>query len=104
MKSVRNSVLFLAAASFALAQPAAAATRSYQALPSSGVSVDRLGAAVGSVESLRRDCDRVDPDERRACEAAGHPFNVVIILAVFGGLLALFAAAGLFGHGKDSTG
>ena len=30
--------------------------------------------------------------------------NALIIILVFGGLLALFAAAGLFGHGKDSTG
>jgi hypothetical protein len=90
MKIVKNTLVSLAAASFLLAQPAAAATRSYQSLPTTGiqqpVTADRAGSPVADAE-------------------AGHGSgNALIILLVFGGLLALFAAAGLFGHGKDSTG
>jgi hypothetical protein len=91
MKLIRNTLAIAAIASFALAQPAAAATRSYESLPHSGVqksvTADRQAAAIGTAEQLN-----------------GHPLNALIIIAVFGGLLALFAAAGLFGSGKDSTG
>ena len=91
MKVIKNALAVVALGTFVVAQPAAAATRSYESLPHSGiqqaVSVDRAGAAV------------TDSDQ-----FAGHPANALIIIAVFGALLALFAAAGLFGHGKDSTG
>jgi hypothetical protein len=91
MKLIRNTLAIAALASFAVAQPAAAATRSYESLPHSGVQQSavsgRQAATVGTSEQL-----------------AGHPLNALIIIAVFGGLLALFAAAGLFGSGKDSTG
>jgi hypothetical protein len=88
MKLVKHTLVSLAAASFLLSQPAAAATRSYQSLPTTGIqqSVDRAGAPIADAEN-------------------GHGSgNALIIILVFGGLLALFAAAGLFGHGKDSTG
>jgi hypothetical protein len=92
MKLMKNTLAIAALASFALAQPAAAATRSYESLPHSGVqqavSTDRQASVVGTAEQLR----------------GGHPLNALIVIAVFGGLLALFAAAGLFGSGKDSTG
>lgn len=86
MKIIKNSLAVVALATFVVAQPAAA-TRSYESLPQSGiqqaVSIDRAGASVADVENLD-----------------GHPANALIILAVFGGLLALFAAAGLFGGHK----
>ena len=44
----------LAVSALALAQPAAAATRSYQSIPASGVTAPaRAGADVGDAESVR---------------------------------------------------
>lgn len=90
MKIVKNTFAAVAVASFALAQPAAAATRSYESLPQSGVqqaSVERAGAAV-------QDADQVH----------GGIGGGLIILLIFAALLAAAAAGGAFGHGKDSTG
>lgn len=91
MKIVKNSLTALAVASFALAQPAAAATRSFESLPTSGiqqpVSAERASAAVQDAEQIH----------------GGIGSGLVIVL-VFAALLAAFAAAGAFGHGKDSTG
>ena len=73
---------------FVLAQPAAAATRSYQSLPTSGIQqpLDRTAAAIGEADELH---------------GAG---SALIIILVFGGLLAALAGGGAFGSGKDSTG
>ena len=85
MKIVRNALATVAVASFALAQPAAAATRSYESLPQSGIQ-ERGSATVADSEALH---------------GAG---NGLIILLVFAAILAAMAAGGAFGHGKDSTG
>jgi hypothetical protein len=91
MKIVKNVLATVAVASFALAQPAAAATRSYQSLPQSGiqqpVAAERSAAAVADSEAFR-----------------GGLGNGLVIILIFGALLAAFAAAGAFGHGKDGTG
>ena len=91
MKVFKNALALVALGTFVVAQPAAAATRSFESLPHSGVQqavpVDRASAGATDADQL-----------------AGHPANALIVIAVFGALLALFAAAGLFGHGKDSTG
>ncbi|MEO6151702.1 MAG: hypothetical protein ABIT09_11745 [Croceibacterium sp.] len=90
-KFIKTTVASLAVASFLVAQPAAAATRSYQSLPHTGIQKslgnDRAGAAIGDAENLR-----------------GRGGAVIGVLLIFAALLALFAAAGLFGNGKDSTG
>lgn len=91
MKIVKNSFAAVAVASFALAQPAAAATRSYESLPQSGIeqplSADRAGAAVQDAEQVH-----------------GGLGGGLIILLIFAALVAAAAAGGAFGHGHDSTG
>ena len=52
----KTIIASLAVSALAFAQPAAAATRSYESIPASGVKASspaRAGAAVGEAESLR---------------------------------------------------
>ncbi|MEO6042119.1 MAG: hypothetical protein ABIP41_09470 [Croceibacterium sp.] len=109
MKLIKNALVSVALATFVLAQPAAAETRSYESLPYSGiqhsVTVDRAGSPVADADQLHgRRCDR-----ETAGDATGHRIRcgggpILGVLLIFGALLALFAVAGLFGNGKDSTG
>lgn len=71
MKAFQKVMVPVAVSALALAQPISAATP-----------VARTAGHTQTSESL-----------------AGHSGNALIIVLVFGGLLALFAASGLFGHG-----
>jgi Na+-driven multidrug efflux pump len=85
---LKNVLASVAAAGLVVAQPALAATRSADSLPSSGLSpasVERLGAAVGQEEELR----------------GGAPLRALLIIsAVFGISLALLLAV----FGDDTPG
>lgn len=82
----KTLIASLAVASLALSQPVAAATRSYDSLPSQGVQssvpADRAGSIAGETEAMR-----------------GSP--MIIILLVFGVLAALLA---LSSGGGNNTG
>jgi hypothetical protein len=71
MKTFRKVVMPVAVSALALAQPISAAAP--------------VARAAGHTQTSEK--------------LAGHSGNALIIVLVFGGLLALFAATGLFGHG-----
>lgn len=87
---MKTKTLFasLAVASFALSQPVAAATRSYESVPAQGVQsaapADRAGSIAGETEALK-----------------GSP--LILILLVFGVLAALLAVSSGSGNNTGSS-
>ena len=92
MMKLKNALACVALASFALAQPVAAATRSYESLPQSGIQQPLAGS------------DRAASPLQDAEAVHGGIGAGLLILLIAGGIAALIAAGGGFGHGNDSTG